>query len=125
MFVTNADNNKQSTKMLNLTNDLNVRLTKNAEKLPSVDYLYNQVHCLNQLPLLVLCKSVLIMNDELFVDVIQITWNLLLNSDQEISSAAASLFLIGAMKQQNYVEELLRNEMSSRNPDVRFKALLK
>lgn len=90
MFVTTPDN-KPSTKMINLTSDLNVRLTKNAEKLPSVEYLYNQVHFLNQIPLLVLCKSVLIMNDDLFVDVIQITWNLLLNSDQEVSSAAGML----------------------------------
>lgn len=92
MFVTNADSKHTSAKMLNLTNDLNVRLTKNSEKLPSVDYLYNQVHFLNQLPLLVLCKAVLIMNDELFVDVVNITWNLLLNSDQEISSAAGLIW---------------------------------
>lgn len=90
MFVTTADS-KQSTKMINLTSDLNVRMSKNAEKLPSLEYFYNQVHLLNQLPLLVLCKSVLIMTDDLFIDVIQITWNLLLNSDQEISSAAGRL----------------------------------
>lgn len=100
MFVTSADTSHSksgNTKLLNLAaNDLNamrqIQNNKNDKLLlPSVDYLYNQVHFLNQLPLLVLCKSVLIMNDELFVDVIQITWNLLLNSDQEISSAAGKI----------------------------------
>lgn len=79
---------KPNTKIVNLTSDLNVRITKNAEKLPSLDYIYNQVHFLNQLPLMVLCKSALIMPDEYFIDIIKISWNLLLNSDQEVSSAA-------------------------------------
>lgn len=89
MLVTGPDN-KPSTKFINLTNDLNIRISKNAEKLASVEYAYNQVHFLNHIPLLVLCKSVLVMTDDLFVDVINITWNLLLNSDQEVSSAAGN-----------------------------------
>jgi protein unc-80 len=51
----------------------------------------NQIQRLNQIPLLALCKCVLIMSDELFLDLVKITWNLLLNSDQEIASAAGKL----------------------------------
>ena len=56
--------------------------------MPIIDYIYNKVHNLNQIPLLVLCKSILIMTDDLYVDLIAITWELLLNSDQEIAAAA-------------------------------------
>jgi hypothetical protein len=138
-------------KLSNINNNLNFRMSKNSEKIATIDYAYNQVHYLNQIPLLILCKSALVMTDDLFVDVIRVCWNLLLNSDQEIASSAgpekkdnyfyiytrvnepykifvvilASLFLIGAIKQPTFVEELFRNELSSKNVDSRYKAILK
>lgn len=69
-------------------------MSKNIEKIPTIDYTYNQVHYLNQIPLLILCKSILVMSDDLFTDVIKISWNLLLNSDQEISSSAGNYFVL-------------------------------
>ena len=65
-------------------------MRKNKEKMPIIDYIYNQLQDLNQIPLLVLCKSILIMTDDLYIDLINITWELLLNSDQEIASASGS-----------------------------------
>jgi hypothetical protein len=59
-----------------------------SEKLPTIDYICNQIQYLNQIPLLLICKSVLIISDEFFGDLIKISWNLLLNSDQEIASSA-------------------------------------
>lgn len=62
------------------------------KKLPTIDFILNQIQYLNQVPLLLICKSVLIINDEYFTDLIKISWNLLLNSDQEISSSAGKIF---------------------------------
>jgi protein unc-80 len=68
--------------------NIEFRLRKKKEKMPIIDYIYDQIQNLNQIPLLVLCKSILILTDDLYLDLIKITWNLLLNSDQEIASAA-------------------------------------
>ena len=68
--------------------NLEYKMRKNKEKMPIIDYIYNQIQNLNQIPLLILCKSILIMTDDLYFDLINITWELLLNSDQEIASAS-------------------------------------
>ena len=68
--------------------NLEYKMRKNKEKMPIIDYIYNQIQNLNQIPLLVLCKSILIMTDDLYLDLINITWELLLNSDQEIAGAS-------------------------------------
>jgi hypothetical protein len=69
-------------------NQLRVQLNKMNEKIPTIAYIYNQVHFLNHVPLIILCKAALVINDDLFIDILKIAWALLLNSDQEISSAA-------------------------------------
>jgi hypothetical protein len=63
-------------------------MRKNKERMPIIGYIYNQIQNLNQIPLLVLCKSILIMTDDLYLDLINITWESLLNSDQEIAGAS-------------------------------------
>jgi hypothetical protein len=68
-----------------------LKFTRERPKLPILEYIYNQIQNVNQMPFLVLCKSILILTDDLFVDLIKITWNLLLNSDQEIASASGSI----------------------------------
>ncbi len=60
------------------------------EKLPTLDYVYNQINQLTQIPLLLLCKSVIVMNDSLFADLVHISWNLLLNVDQQVASSAGT-----------------------------------
>lgn len=104
---------------------LRTKLERNKAKIPTCDYIYNQVHFLNHIPLQLLCKSLLVMSDDLFIDIIDFSWNLLLNSDQEISSSAAVLFLIGSIKQPNHVEELMKCHLNSKNVETRFRAVLK
>lgn len=104
---------------------LRSKIERNKDRIPTMDYVYTQVHFLNHIPLQILCKSVLVMTDDLFVDVCRFTWNLLLNSDQEMASSAATLFLIGSTKQQAFVEELMRSELRSKNVEIRYRAVLK
>lgn len=107
----------------------------------------NQIQNLNQIPLLLICKSVLIMSDDLYVRLVKIAWRLLLNSDQEIVTSAgkhersglvlriffqfffisfqATIFLISSIKQPALVEELMRSELKSFNVNVRYEAVLK
>lgn len=61
-----------------------------SEKLPTMDFITNQIQYLNQTALLIICKSVLVISDDYFVDLIKVSWNLLLNSDQELASSAGN-----------------------------------
>lgn len=90
-----------------------------------VSFVHNHVQTLNQMPLLVLCKGLLVMPDECFVDLVPIVWQLLLNADQDMASAAATLFIIGAIKQPLAVEELLKSRLRDKCPQERCRALLK
>lgn len=65
------------------------------------------------------------MQDEHFSQLIPIVWQLLLNSDQDIASSAATLFIISAIKQPQLVEGLLRRELKSSDSSTRYSALLK
>ncbi len=65
------------------------------------------------------------MPDELFVDLIGIVWHLLLNSDQDIASSAATLFIISAIKQPQTVEDLLARQLKSADVNARYLAMLK
>jgi hypothetical protein len=65
---------------------------KKSENHLIIDFISDQIQNLNQAPLLILCKSILIMNDEYFIDLISIVWQLLINSDQEIATSAGYLF---------------------------------
>jgi len=103
-----------------------VKLNQAVDLAPgTISYIHNQVQNLNQMPLLVLCKGILIMPDELFVDLIGIVWHLLLNSDQDIASSAATLFIISAIKQPQTVEDLLARQLKSADVNARYLAMLK
>ena len=67
-----------------------LKMNKCDDKIATVDYINSQIHFLNQVPLLLLCKSVLVMTDDFYPELIRISWNLLLNSDQEVASSAGN-----------------------------------
>lgn len=78
-----------------------------------------------QAPLLVLIKSATIMNDEAFVDVIPIAWELLLDISKETVAAAAAVFILSAVRCPEPVTALLNGSLRHPNAAERFKALLR
>ncbi|XP_045030143.1 protein unc-80 homolog isoform X4 [Daphnia magna] len=99
--------------------------TKKREDHPMVKYIKFQVMDLFQAPLLVLVKSATVMNDEAFLDIIPIAWELLLDVQKETVAAAAAMFILSAVRCPEPVTLLLNGSL--RHPDAieRFKALLK
>lgn len=90
-----------------------------------VKYIKHQVMDLFQAPLLVLVKSATIMNDDAFVDIMPIAWELLLDIPKETVAAAAAMFILSAVRCPEAASALLNGNL--RHPDAveRFKALLK
>ena len=91
----NNDGVRNNEKKFSIDNLKSNPLTKNKiKKIATIEYIGNQVFGLNQIPLLILCKSVLVMPDDLFINLVRITWNLLLDSDQELASSAGKLIAL-------------------------------
>lgn len=78
-----------------------------------------------QAPLLVLIKSATIMNDDAFIDIIPIAWELLLDIPKETVAAAAAMFILSAVRCPEPVTALLNGNLRHPDPAERFKALLK
>lgn len=86
---------------------------------------FSQVMDLFQAPLLVLIKSATIMNDEAFLDIIPIAWELLLDVRKETVAAAAAMFILSAVRCPEPITLLLNGSLRHPDPIERFKALLK
>ena len=104
---------------------LRMQQRSQAHQRPLADYVSNHVLTLNQIPLLVLCKAALVISDDLYASLVGTLWSLLLNSDQEMASSAATLFLVCALKQPTAVEEFVVEQFHSDVVDSRYSAVQK
>lgn len=84
-----------------------------------------QVIDLFQAPLLLLIKSATIMQDEAFMDIIPVAWELLLDVHKETVAAAAAIFILSAVRCPEPVMALLNASLRHRESVERAKALLK
>lgn len=70
-------------------------------------------------------KGAAILTEENFVTLIPVTWELLLESNQEVSASAASLFILGAVKAPQQVSDILQHGLSHPECTVRINAILR
>ena len=55
-------------------------------------HLINQAQQLTQCPMAILTKAAPVLNVEHFIDIMPVSWELMLESDQELAAAAGKLF---------------------------------
>ena len=53
------------------------------------------------------------------------TWELLLETSQEVAAAAASLFIVAAVKASPQASEIMHNGLHHSDPAIRINAILK
>ncbi|CAD5116523.1 DgyrCDS5405 [Dimorphilus gyrociliatus] len=90
-----------------------------------VKYLRAQVQNLTQAPLAIICKSAPILSEENFIDMLPVAWELLLESDQELVAASASLFILSSIKVGDHVQELMIKELQHQDTNQRINAVLR
>ena len=78
-----------------------------------------------QSPLLVLIKSATIMQDDAFLDIIPVAWELLLDVHKETAASAAAMFILSAVRCPDQVTSLLNASLRHRDAVERVKALQK
>lgn len=76
-------------------------------------------------PLSILVKGAVVLSEDLFVDIIPVAWELLLESDQEVAATAASLFILCSVRAPNHVSDLMHHALSNQDTSVRINAILR
>lgn len=98
-------------------------LTK--EENPMLKYLKTQVMSLFHSPLSTLIKGTVVANEETFVEVMPIAWELLLESDQQLAAVAGVMFILAAVKAPEHASELVTRELKSEDTTQKINALLR
>lgn len=60
------------------------------------------------------------MSEDLFAESAPVAWQLLLESDRELSACAASLFILSAVKSPQTASEIMHNDLKHTDPGVRL-----
>nr|XP_033339451.1 protein unc-80 homolog isoform X5 [Megalopta genalis] len=88
-------------------------------------YIKAQVKDVFHAPLATLVKGAVVMTEELFVDVLPVAWELLLESNQEVAASAASLFIVAAVRAPNQASELMHHGLQHSIASMRINAILR
>ncbi|KAK6643812.1 hypothetical protein RUM43_000075 [Polyplax serrata] len=98
---------------------------KPKETLPILKYLKTQVKNVFHAPLSVLVKGAVVLTEDLFIDIMPVAWELLLESDQEVAATAASLFILCSVRAPNHASDLMHHALSNQETSIRINAILR
>ncbi|KAL4233067.1 Protein unc-80 [Mactra antiquata] len=95
------------------------------EDTPMMKYVISQAQKLTQCPLSILTKAAPILSEDNFSDIMPVAWELMMETDQEVSAAAASMFLISSVKSQEKAQTMVFKELQHEDPMVRTNAVIR
>lgn len=95
------------------------------EDVAPLKYLKNQVKGLFQSPFSLLIKSTLILPHHFFIEQLVLSWELLLQEQQDLASTAAVGFIIASIKCPDHAKELVKKELQHEDPVMRITAIIK
>ncbi|XP_052808844.1 protein unc-80-like isoform X2 [Mya arenaria] len=95
------------------------------EDSPMVKYITSQAQKLTQCPLSILTKSAPILNEDQFADIMPVAWELMMETDQEVAAAAASMYLISSVRAPEKAQTMVFKELQHEDPCVRINAILR
>jgi hypothetical protein len=98
---------------------------KNKEELPMLKYINRQVKDAFHAPLGTLLKGALVMSDDLFIDILPVTWELLLEMNQEVAAAAASLFIVAAVRAPTQATDIMHRGLQHSHTTIRINSILR
>lgn len=98
---------------------------KPLEPPPILKYIKTQVKDAFHSPFAVLLKGAVILSEEHFIEIIPVAWELLLETNQEVTACAASLFILAAVKAPQPVSEIMQHGLSHPDVAIRINAILR
>lgn len=75
--------------------------------------------------LAVLVKGAVVLTEDQFVDTLSVTWELLLQTNQEVAASAAALFILAAVRAPNQATEVMQHALHHQDPATRINAILR
>lgn len=99
--------------------------SKPLEPPPILKYIKTQVKDAFHSPLAVLLKGAVILSEEHFIEIIPVAWELLLETNQEVTASAASIFILAAVKAPQPVSDIMQHGLSHPEAAVRINAILR
>ncbi|KYN10340.1 Protein unc-80 like protein, partial [Trachymyrmex cornetzi] len=100
-------------------------IEQDREPPPVLKYIKTQVKDAFHAPLATLIKGAVVMTEDLFVEVLPVAWELLLESNQEVAASAAALFIVSAVRAPNQASDLMHKGLQHNNTSVRINAILR
>lgn len=73
----------------------------------------------------VLVKGAVVMTEDQFVDVLSVSWELLLQTNQELAASAAALFILASVRAPTHASQLMQRALHHQDPAVRINAILR
>ncbi|CAF0857757.1 unnamed protein product [Adineta steineri] len=107
------------------TTDLPTEKEMNTYFKSSSTYIEKQVGSLMQIPLLILCKSSVLLEDEHYTQILRLSWELLLERNEELAACAATIVILTAARASHLVDTLIRTEMENSSALIRYNAILR
>ncbi|KAL3872189.1 hypothetical protein ACJMK2_040132 [Sinanodonta woodiana] len=95
------------------------------EDIPIIKYLTSQAQKLTQCPMGILAKAAPILSEDNFVDIMPVAWELMLESDQELAAAAASVFLLSSARAQEKAQNTFFKQLQHEDTGQRINAVLR
>ncbi len=103
----------------------NYRSLIKKEENPTLKYINLQVKNPFQAPISMMIKGALVLPQTYFEELMLLSWNLLLEDDQQLSSTSAVALIICALKCPDLVSDLLSRELNNENPQKKTIAINK
>ena len=88
-------------------------------------YIKNHVRDLFHVSLGVLVKGAAVLTEDQFTEIIPAAWELLLETNQETSAEAASLFILSSVKAPSVSSIIMQKALKNKDPNVRIGAILR
>ncbi|XP_023210931.1 protein unc-80 homolog [Centruroides sculpturatus] len=88
-------------------------------------YLKSQVRGLFHSPLSMLIKGAVIMSDDIYKRTMSISWELLLESNQQLASSAAVTFILSSVKCPDIATKMIYDELHTEDPEQRVNSILR
>lgn len=96
-----------------------------AESSPILKYIKDHIREMFHVPMATLIKGAVILNEEQFIEGIPAAWELILETNQEVSACAASFFILASVKAPTCVSEIMQKALKNKEPSVRIGAILR
>lgn len=90
-----------------------------------LSHIYLQVFNLTHNCFNIVNKGALLLNEDMFIDIMPVAWELLLENDPELVASAANVIILAAIKIPTLAQQLIFRELQHEDVNQRMSALLR